>query len=321
MKLFFSLLLATLLTSVGSVSRGQGYEEKAFEAFEHGKQLFRAEEFTNAANAFRTANFLNPNWKLYFNIGQSEAAAKRHGLALEAFETYLAKGGDEVSFERQRVVQEEIDRLQRIVGFLKVNAPKGSEISVDGVKRGDAPIVREIPVAASVEHTLVGTLDGETIAEQVFQVSGGRTTTIELTKLPAPGDSDVPEPEPEVETSLEPQMESPVEEGKPLRTWGWVCVGVGGATLVGAGVTGIAALKKKGQVEENCPGGCYTEHYDLVEKRDDLALATDVLLGVGGAVAATGVVLLLVDAFGGERSEADIAFVPSPGAFAIFGRF
>ena len=54
------------------------------------------ERFLEAVRAFRSANEINPSWKIEFNIGQCEAALKRYGLAMEAFEKYLALGGDEV---------------------------------------------------------------------------------------------------------------------------------------------------------------------------------------------------------------------------------
>ena len=69
-------------------------EDAAIQAFERGKYHFERSEFDDAAQAFRLADSLRPNWKIRYNLAQSEAAAKRYGLALEAFEAYLAGGGE-----------------------------------------------------------------------------------------------------------------------------------------------------------------------------------------------------------------------------------
>ena len=70
---------------VAAPSLGQERDEAA-KMFDQGKKHFNEGAFVQAAGAFRKANELRPNWKLLFNIAQSEAAAKRYGLALEAFE-------------------------------------------------------------------------------------------------------------------------------------------------------------------------------------------------------------------------------------------
>ena len=319
MKPIFALLVMTLFTLAVSTSRGVENKEEAREAFKDGKALFNSGEFTEAADAFRKANEFYPNWKLYYNIGQSEAAAKRWGLCLEAFEKYLALGGDEIDPDRQREIQTEIDRLQRIVGFLKVKAQEGASIVVDGVNRGVAPVLRELPVAASTSHVVSVIFEGEVIAEQSFQVSGGRTTIIDLEQPEEKEEAN--EPEPEVKMELAEPVAQTNEQSSLLKTWGWVSLGLGGAVLVGGGITGILALQANSKVKENCPSGCYTDDYGLIEKRDNLALGTDILLGIGGAVALAGVVLLIADAAGEQSVTSEIAIVPSPGAIVVMGRF
>ncbi len=295
--------------------------ERAKAAFERGTAAFAEERFAEAADAFREAHALKPSWKLFFNIGQCEAAGKRYGLALEAFERYLVEGGDEVSGERQEGVRAEIERLRGLVGFLKVTAPEGATVTVDGVERGVAPLARELPVAAAVIHAVRATRGGEVIAEERVQVGGGRTAAVEL--LPS-APTEPPAPEPSTPStsptpSTDPAPEPPVSS--PLRTGGWVALGVGGALLVAGGVTGGLALEAKGDVEDTCPNGCYSDDYDLVDKRDNLALTTDILIGVGAAAAAAGIAMLVVDATGGEDEGTEISLAPGPGGILVRGRF
>ena len=85
----------------------------------------------------------------------------------------------------------EIERLRGLVGFLKVSAPEGATVTVDGVERGVAPLARELAVAAAVSHAVRASRSGEVIAEERAQVSGGRTAAVEL--VPAPTEPPAPE--------------------------------------------------------------------------------------------------------------------------------
>ncbi|MBN2530401.1 MAG: hypothetical protein JXR76_28700 [Deltaproteobacteria bacterium] len=107
--------------------------------YQQGISLFDAGEFTKAAAAFRAAYEKKATWKLHYNIGQAEAAAKRYGLALESFELYLVQGGDAVGEDRREEVTQEIRRIRVLVGVLKVNCDGGAELFIDDLKRGTAP--------------------------------------------------------------------------------------------------------------------------------------------------------------------------------------
>ena len=90
------LLVFGVLSLFASPLGAQTTEEKAKAAFDEGTKYYKAENYLSAVEAFRRAYKLRPNWKLLYNIAQSEASANRHGTALQAFERYLADGGDQV---------------------------------------------------------------------------------------------------------------------------------------------------------------------------------------------------------------------------------
>ena len=315
-----------LLFAVGSARAGED-EAAAKAAFAEGKAAFADERFTEAADSFREAYELKPSWKLLYNIGQAEAAGKRYGSALEAFERYLAEGGDDVSQERQREVQKEIARLKGMVGFLKVTAPTGAVVSVNGVERGTAPLTHDLPVTASVSLVVKATAVGEILAEQSTQVSGGRTAEVNLTpETPIPidhpavvsGGGQAPTPSTPSTPSTPP---TPSTSPSPLKTWGWISVGIGGALLVGGGITGGLALGKNADLENKCEAdGCYSSEYDLMDRRDGLATAGTVLIISGGVLAATGIVLLIAGR-DGETESSSVALLPGPGGFVLEGRF
>ena len=165
-----SLLLSCLLGFMPTVAAAA---DQARTLFQKGTDLFAGEKYEEAVEAFRAAYAVRPSWKLLFNIGQAEAAARRYGQALEAFEQYLAEAGDEISLERQQEVQNEARRLREMVGTLMVTAPSGAMILVDDLERGTAPMPDGILVSAGVSHGLKAVIDGKVVAESEARVRVG----------------------------------------------------------------------------------------------------------------------------------------------------
>ncbi len=316
----------SLLISAASLADGEKKKE-ALQSFNDGKALFNDKQYAAAAEAFRKANELNPNWKLLYNIGQSEAAAKRHGLALQAFEAYLSQGGDDITDTRREEVLREVKRLRDMVGFIQVKAPDGAVVTIDDLERGTAPILGQIPVAASVNHNIIIVLGDEELTRQTVAVTGRQTAVVEvaLPEVEPPPEPATPPPDTEEEPEREPMEEAEPEapQGPPepadsatesgssaLKTWGWATFSVGGLMIVGSLVTGGMALALNGKVEKNCPDGyCPPPSHDDLENRNSLALTTDILLIVGG-VAITSGMLMVIFAKGKERGTEKVSLQP-----------
>jgi len=312
-------IITGLLLVVATAARADA-EAEAKAAFEDGKALFESGKFVEAADAFRRANELNPNWKIYYNIGQSEAAAKRYGLALDAFEKYLAGGGDDVAKARQTEVMDEVRRLREMVGVLEVRGREGDRIEVNGVDRGTLPDADRVKVGMG-EVTLRVVRDGDEVLSRTVPVSGGETVVVEVDGA---GESTGPVGPTGAATSDEDG------KGKTLRTVGWITLGVGAAVLIGGAATGGAALSMNSDLKDQCGDGTCTtaDKQGDVDTRDGLAVASSVLLPVGGAIAATGIILLIVGSAGREDAGTDggeVSFVPTMGpgftGAALTGRF
>ncbi len=322
MRCLITALVLMLSFGLAAGARADEIEgDDARGVFHEGTALFEAGRFIEAADAFRAAYRLKPNWKILYNIGQCEAAAKRYGLALELFETYLAQGGDDVPEDRREEVLAEVIRLRSMVGFLKIEAPANATAIVDGVERGMTPMSMEIPIGVGLQHEVTIAIEGRSAPPQTVKVIGGKTATLTFEAPPLPPPPLEPpleeEEEEEVETAAEESTEQPVpvadtsDESSPLKTWGWITVGVGGALLAGGAVTGVLALKANDTINDKCPDGCYSQQYEELDRRKKLALTTDVLLPAGGAVAATGIVLLIVAVVRDGEEDAGVTVAPS----------
>jgi tetratricopeptide (TPR) repeat protein len=119
MKRYLSgLWILLCVVCVAQTVAASGAQRRAKVAFNDGTELFEQQKFSDAARRFRDAYEIRPNWKLLYNIGQCEAAARRYGVALELFESYMAAGGDNIDQERTRELIGEMERLRNLVGFL-----------------------------------------------------------------------------------------------------------------------------------------------------------------------------------------------------------
>ncbi len=325
MRFLLCLFYVCLEVMGSSVVHAEGDESgeanlsAAREKFYQGNTLFEERQYTEAADAFRAANKIKPNWKLWYNIAQSEAAAKRHGFALTAFERYLSLGGDDIDATRQKEVTEEISRLKKMVGYVSIEAPEGAMIVLDDVECGTAPLAGGIPVAGSVVHAVEVTLvNGETLPSQKVSLVSGNTIDVSFLPKETSPDSMASKQSGEFKEPAEPASAESIPRGaddtrlKRLKHIGWALSGVGAAVLVGAAVTGGLALSTQKEIDEKCPGeGCYESDYHLVNERDNLALTTDVLLGVGGTIFAVGAGFLIYSFSKGrkERGSDQIVFV------------
>ena len=306
-----SMCMALLLFAVSAAAQEpEGKTETAKVVFAKGKTLFDEGEYAAAAAAFREAGRIQHSWKLLYNIGQCEMLTKRHSLALEAFERYLSEGGTDIDAARRDEVLADVVRLREMVGFADVRAPDGAVVTVDDVERGRAPLPGPITVDAGVEHRILAMKDDEAVLNRVVRVSGGQTLVVDA-ESGAPGATEAPTPVPE------PEAEADTTGRNPRAVWGWTAVGVGAAVAIAGAVTGGLALSSNSKIKDNCKGGeCPPAWHDEVDKRDRLALSTDVLLPTGAAVAVVGVLLLTV-----FKGETEAAVTVSRDGVMLGGRF
>lgn len=290
--------------------------QNAEDLFHEGVDQFSSGDYTNAAKSFRAAYDAKPSWKILFNIGHSEAAAKQYDLALEAFEAYLAQGGDDIPVDRREEVLAEVTRLRQMVGSIEVKAPENAIIFIDEIERGTAPIVGKITVSAGISHTIYAVLDGERISEKEFKIRSSDAVTIDLR------DAEDGAPTEPADASDAALPSSPQTGLPPLAIAGIVVSGVGAGALIAAIVTGIQTKKLDNQLSTDCPGGvCPDAFADDKEKLDTLRKTTNILLISGGAVAATGVTLLIAGLIKknkqASQAQAVVAPLAGPTAFGL----
>ncbi len=314
----------------------------AADLFNKGVKGFNAEKYQEAVDAFREANKINPSWKIQFNIGQCEAALRRYGLAIEAFERYLGEGGDDIPQERSDEVLAELDRMRRMIGFLRVRGEDGVAVYVDSVERGHTPTNKAISVTAGVEHWIWLVKDGSKLLSTKETVSGGETLELTVPGYEAPAAAPAPAPAP---VSLAPQTAQsypgPAEETEPQdekRGISPVLFWVGaGATVVFGGLTiamGVGANSKwkkaEDKREEAEKDPWETPDSGTEGIRDNgktLQTIGYVAMALTGAALITTVIAIPFTNWGGNETGEEVAFSLNPwgthesGGLTLEGRF
>jgi tetratricopeptide (TPR) repeat protein len=313
-----ALLAAFVAVIALGAAPGRATADEALDAYKKGASLFDGAQYLEAAAAFRQAYDLKPSWKLLYNIGQCEAAAKRYGHALVAFESYLVEGGDEIQNARRVEVMQEIERLRPLVGMMEIKAPDGARVTVDDEIVGTAPLTGPLRVSAK-EHHVVISLNGEAVLDQRVSVPGQSTITVNASEEP-------PRPA-ATEAAGEAAGSEPIApaqlgqgDGRKMSPLVIASIVTGAVGLVGAGLGGYFVYKGSTDFDAykkaaaNGDADKYADYKNDVIPADKIAVG--VSFGVGGALIATAATLLIVDAFG-EKSDAAVAVAPAPGGLSV----
>jgi hypothetical protein len=311
-RLVLAFALAASLPSAVAQAQTPSSTANASEApahFRRGVELYEEADFTAALVEFKRAYELNPNFKVLYNIAQSNYQLQNYAAALQTFERYLAEGGTNIPEERRNEVQRELERLKTRVAkvAITVNVP-GADIYVDDVLVGQSPLADPVLLSAG-QRRIRASRYGRTPTSKVVEIAGGDTPRIglDLAELPAPITAPPPAA-PRRETSAAPFV-------------GWTLTG---ALAVTAGVAGIMALSSADDLSKmrDEPGRSRQDLDDAQSKVKTLALVTDIF--AGAAVVAGGISLYLTLSQPSKkegRAGTTVRLAAKPGGASLTGTF
>jgi hypothetical protein len=263
----------------------------------------------------------------------SARALARRGLLVEASERYLettrltaTEGSAAVHEAARKDAERELDELAPRIPSLRIDVEGALENEVratlDGAPIASASLGEERPVNPG-SHRITGELAGQRQERSItLNESDKKRIVLEFRAsrpaLAASGGA------PAVANVAPPRAE---DSGPGTRrTAGYVALGAGGLGLVAGGVTGFMALGKKQSLDDNdhCRDGkCLESEEDEVETLRTLRTVSTVSFIAGGALAATGIVLLIGTSSAAPESGAtgtvEVAILPR--GVAVGGRF
>lgn len=294
-------------------------KEDATKHFRAGLELIEQKDFASAAQEFETSVELYPTKNALFNLANCYKVLYQYGEALEAVDKLkrlFRKDFDEKWIvEVQTLEQDLASSMARLEIRVDVD---GASILVDGQKAGESPLGSPLSLPPG-EHKIEVIHKQHGVAERQVTLKNKGETVESFVLLPSEP------PSPSSETSELDVASTVPAPAKRKRPWTWVSLGVGGAGLVGAVVTGALASSKAATVKDHCDSTtCDPAYRDEHESATKLGVAANVLTGVAIAGVAVGAVLFFVEDRPKEQKTA-VSLVPvwssSSAGLQLVGRF
>ncbi len=311
--------------------------DRAREHFEAGVHLLQDPDgarYEEAHREFKAAYAESPSWKILGNLGITAMKLERDGEAIEAFEKYLAEGGNELERAERQQFTRDLATLRTSAAWVTLRSvPAGAALVDERHPVSGSPIVNRYPELGAEQklglrsghHRIVASLAGHEDSVWEFDAQSGKTHdhTFELVRIAKPVEAALP-PEPAPQPLSAPVAVQTTTEG-PSMAPVYIGLVATGVFAIGAGVTAVLASGKHGDYEDANDGTNPARAEKLKSSGETLNLVTDVLLGgavVAGAVTA---VLYFTGSKPAARESASLELTPlvSPagGAMALSGRF
>jgi hypothetical protein len=283
--------------------------------FQRGVALFQEGDFRSALVEFRRSYELSHNFKVLYNIGQTEYELQDYAGALRSFRRYLVEGGGEIDAARRASVEEEVKKLLLRVARVEIKTgADGAEVLVDDVVVGKTPLKE--PVLVSIGRRKITLQKGGAVSSARFvELAGGDQTSVTL-ELHEGGAATPTGPTPPPVT---PPPTTLPPAPPPSRTGLWASLATTGALTVGAVVTGVLALQSYNDTQ-NKLGTLGVKGSDVQSahgKTVALAATTDVLGGLAIAMAGVTIGFAVTGGKSAEPPKAAITLGPRGGALSL----
>ena len=293
--------LASDATPADDPAQPRANRELAQEHFERGIGEFRAKRYKDAIDAFLLANELYPSAAISFNIARAYENLQYPAGALRFYRDYLRRDpGASDAAQISRRIEELEDRLRQhgVQQVTILSNPPGATLSVDGRAVGITPWTGEVLPG---NHGVELSLRGHASKLGQFELSSHRAAELEFQLEPVPEQA-ASTPAPERRTAAEalpaaspaPGQAAPLQ-APPRSTFltvlPWATLGAGTLALAGAGYFELSSGSEEERARRATTQARALEAIDAMKSSQ---LTARVLVGVGGALAATGGVWLWV---------------------------
>jgi tetratricopeptide (TPR) repeat protein len=224
-----------------------------------------------------------------YNIGIAYQAMGDSSSALRWLRTYLR---EVPTAEDRAVVEITIGQLEAklqnrgVQQVTVLSRPEGAMVLVDGRAVGVSPWTGDL---APGRHVMTLQLRGFRDAEQRIELEPHRARDIEFTLQRAAAPSSVA---PSSATPLpEDGSAEPRTAQASIGPWTWITLGAGAGVLGGA----LAFELMRASAVEDAKKAPQVDYLDALDTAKSRQLTARILTGVGGALVATGIVLLVID--------------------------
>jgi hypothetical protein len=280
---------------------------QARELFDRGTRAYRAGNYREAIGHFEAAYRAKPAGAIHFNIAQCREKLEEWPGALRAYQDYLREVPDARDRAAVRASMGKIERRLAAAGvqaLLVYTDPPDAVVRIDGKARGRSPW--HVTLAPGVYRVGLS-LEGYQPEEQEVEVRLSASRVLDLVLRPK-----APLPAPVAATPLaaaagaastkpdlaarptEPPsvaVTAPAAAPRTIRTSTWITAGV----TVAAGAAGVVmGMAARQQEQKLLDGTLHADAASIAKDAQGKATAANVLYGIAGVAAATGITLYFV---------------------------
>lgn len=267
------------------------------EAYQTGDFATAADKLDKAYSLLRAPSLGLWSGRSLVKLGKWVEAAERF---LEVTSLQVPTGDYAVQKKAQSDAAAELAALRPRIPTLVVQV-EGAAIAdctftVDGRAVASAVLAEGRLVDPGV-HLVEGHHGSDMARAEVTAAEGEKKTIVlrfSATPAVAPLPAPFPTPPPPAPSPPPPKTEVSALTSTQ-RTWGWVGIGVGGAGVLAGAISGLVAIGKKSDLDNNpnCQGNrCAPSEKSAVDSYNTLRTVSSVGLFAGGTVAVVGAVLL-----------------------------
>lgn len=252
-------------------------EPEARALFERGQFAYHDGDYEAALELWTRAYELSGRPAILYNIAQAHGRLGQFVEEKEALEHFLEESNGHEAYRvgAERRIEAIEARIARTAVVIE-GALAGAEVYVDGTYVGTLPFDGPVHVAPG-RHRVTARHEGYVDANASVSVNAGEVARVEL--------------------DFE-EIVVVVENEPKASTMAWALWGSGGGLVVGGAVLGGLAFGKGRGAERGSP--------DAVQSRK-MGIGADVMIGVGVATAATGLVVHFLQKKSGRAEDAPTA--------------
>lgn len=291
-------------------SRGAPADEGFQQQLRAALMEFNAGNFEEARGLMTKAHRLKPSARTLRGLGMIEFELRNYASSAEYLAEALASTERPLTDVQRAEVQGLLARAKGFVARVLVSLePASARLLVDGIPAtGGGELALEVG-----DHILEARANGYVAEKRQLKVAGGESLSVSFAlQLLRPSQAALPASDGDRGPAVMQRSDGP-------GAMPWVVIAVSGAVAVTGGVLLGVAQGDVGSVENASDGTRWSEVSDAHDRAPTLSTAGGIMLGVGVAGAAAGL-LWHFGAFGAGERTTGTAIHVGPGAISVSHR-
>lgn len=322
-QLVRAISASVLVALCGATGSANASQDAAKRYFQNGVELITGSDpnYQDAFYQFQLAyQESSKSWKVLGNLGLCALKLERDADALNYYEQYLKKGGNEIAPEERSAIEQDLLLLRGNLAVVHLTSPvadlqivdlrSGSRAPSQSYKLKDGAL--DLQLRAGSHNLTASSGDRRLSWDVVLEPKGSTSHVFDFDAPVASAPAAAPQPAEPKPVPQQPQPDkAPAGGGSGLRIPAYIALGVGAVGLGAGGYFLWQSSDFSSRSDEvfkcdsrllHCTPGEKAEVLRLANESNAAKVRSGIAFGVGGAAVITGVVLLVVSGSSSKES-------------------